>query len=412
MKDIIAKISPGTQEREKFTQTTKEFIDCLQKHLTDAAAVLGGSGAKNTWLAGNHDMDIYVIFDYQKYSQKSSELSKILEPCLKKSFPKKRISSLHGSRDYFQMEFNGFLVEVIPILKIGKAEDAINITDISPLHAKWVKKNAKKMKDDIRLAKQFCKGQKIYGAESFISGFSGYVLEILVVYYGGFEKLLRASSKWRNKQVIDAEKYYKGQDALFHLNKSKQQSPIIVVDPVDKSRNAAAALSKEKFQLFRKKAKSYLNNPNSQYFEEKTLDLAELKNNASKRGYHFVTLEVIPLVGKEDVVGSKLLKAFNFLEKELDSFTVKKSGWEWNKKAIFYFVLEKKDLPSTKISLGPPIKMKDAVKSYKKKHKKSYVKNGRIVAEVKVKFPKLRNHVQNLLNNNYVEERVKKISFS
>mgnify|MGYP002281552998 CR=1 FL=1 len=43
-------------------------------------------------------------------------------------------------------------------------------------------------------------------------------------------------------------------DPLKDIKKSKQHSPIILVDPVDNSRNATAALSKRKSDIIRKKA--------------------------------------------------------------------------------------------------------------------------------------------------------------
>jgi len=84
------------------------------------------------------------------------------------------------------MEKAGILFEFIPVVTIHKASDAQNITDISPLHVAWVNKHIGKLRNDIRLAKLFCKAQGLYGAESHIRGFSGYLLELLVIAYGGF----------------------------------------------------------------------------------------------------------------------------------------------------------------------------------------------------------------------------------
>ena len=76
------------------------------------------------------------------------------------------------------------------MLNIKKGSDALNVTDFSPLHVDWVNKNVKRLRDDIRLAKRFCKVNKLYGAESYIRGFSGYALELLISYYGGFLRFL------------------------------------------------------------------------------------------------------------------------------------------------------------------------------------------------------------------------------
>ncbi len=408
---VLAIISPSREERKQAREISTSFLTSLNSKLKDAQAILGGSGAKDTWLAGNHDVDVFVLFDYKKYADRSLELSEFLESALKKSFPTLKLSRVHGSRDYFQLTFKGLNLEVIPILKISRAEQAKNITDVSPLHSIWVNKHTKKLKDEIRLAKQFLKAQGLYGAESHIMGLSGYVVEILVAHYSSFQKLLKASQTWKVKEVVDAAKHYPKKDALFHLNTSKTQSPLIVIDPVDKSRNAAAALSLEKFQLFQKVAKEYLAHPAISFFEKKKIDFASLQKEAQQKKKNLVFLEITPLSGKEDVVGTKLLKVFHHVEKRLKPFSIVRSGWEWTKgkNASFYFLLAKKELLHTEIRAGPPVELKEHVARFRKEHKDTFVKEGKIYANVKVEFPRLEDLVKAVLKEKYVGERVKKV---
>ena len=326
--EVLKKIKPQKEERKKFEAATASFLSKLHKNISPGKAILGGSGAKDTWLSGNPDIDIFVLFPYEKYKLKSEQLSTLIKPLLTKTFPSQKIAVLHGSRDYFQISFQGFTFEIVPILNIKKAEQTVNITDVSPLHAQWVNTKAKNMKDEVRLAKQFCKAQKIYGAESHIQGFSGYVLEILIVFYGSFQKLLAASQKWKEKEVIDVAKHYPKQDALFNLNKSKQQSPLIVIDPVDKKRNAAAALSFNSLQKFCLLAKEFLNKPLASYFELTPLDQKKLQQEARKQNRHLLFLVIKPIQGKEDVVGVKLWKVFTFLQEKLNPYVVTKADWE------------------------------------------------------------------------------------
>ncbi len=180
MNPFIAAIKPTLDEEKRVKAVTVSFLKKLNANLTDATAILGGSGAKGTWLSGNHDLDIFVLFPLRKYASRSGELSDIIGPVLQKLFPQQQLKRVHGSRDYFQLMYEGFNIEVVPILKIARAEQAVNITDVSPLHTKWVSAKSAAIKDEILLAKQFCKAQSLYGAESYITGFSGYVLEILV----------------------------------------------------------------------------------------------------------------------------------------------------------------------------------------------------------------------------------------
>ena len=134
-------------------------------------------------------------------------------------------------------------------------------------------------------------------------------------------------------------------------------------------------------------------------------------NNSSN--FRTFIVEADALKGKEDVVGSKLLKIFEFVNKELCEFGVKKADWEWKgKKALMYFILKQKTLPKTEIWKGPLVKQKDFVKDFKKKHKKTFVKKGRIYAREKRKYPKAGDFIKILLRNKYVKGRAKKCVLS
>ncbi|PIN76474.1 CCA tRNA nucleotidyltransferase [Candidatus Woesearchaeota archaeon CG10_big_fil_rev_8_21_14_0_10_36_11] len=410
-KCVLENIKPSRKEMDLFREITTSFIARINTKLSGAKAILGGSGAKDTWISKNHDIDIFVKYNYVQYKHQSSQLSVILEKSLKKAFPTVTLYRMHGSRDYFRILYKTYVFEIVPILKIAKAEDAVNITDISPLHAIWVNKNTKVLKDDIRLAKQFTKANKLYGAESYIGGFSGYVLEILVVYYGSFEKLVHASLQWKSKVIIDHSKYYKGKSALFHLNKSKTQSPLLVIDPVDKSRNAAAALSEKSVKKFKELSRKYIRKPTLTFFEQKEIIVADLVKEAKTKKYFVVCITFLPQGEKTDVAGSKVVKVFNFCTKQLTPFSIKKSGWDWNTKspALIYFFVSTNTRETHEVRMGPPLKMKDAVQNFKKKNKKTFIEKGKIKTKVKVKHPHLHDFVKNMIHEKYITEKVKNI---
>lgn len=409
LKEVLKEIKPSKEEEKEVNERISSFLVKVNKGLKDAKAILGGSGAKGTWLSKAYDADIFVQFDYRKYKGRSAELSDILERHLKKRFT--RIKRLHGSRDYFQIKKNRFTFEIVPILKITKAKQAMNITDVSPLHAKWVKRY-RKLADDIRLTKQFCKAQGVYGAESYIMGFSGYQCEILTIYYGGFMKLIRAGAKWEPKTIIDVEKYYRNRnEVLFKLNKSKLVSPLVTIDPVQADRNAAAAMSEEKYLQFVDACKEFLRAPSKEFFEVREISVEELRKRAGKD--KLILLDVKAMAGKEDVVGSKLLKGVEFIRDGLKQrdFKVYGHGWKWDKgkKALFWFIVDKKDLPEYVERKGPPIRNKYHVEKFKKKHKKTFVRGRFIWAKDKRKFRDSSKLVKELIKDKYVKEKVKDI---
>jgi tRNA nucleotidyltransferase (CCA-adding enzyme) len=403
---VLRAIKPTKKEEQMLRQVTASFITHLNSALEDAKAILGGSGAKGTWLRGGYDIDIFVLFPYKKYCDVSDELSDILDRTIKSLFPRRK--RLHGSRDYFQVRYQNYTIEVVPVLNIREARQAKNITDVSPLHVKWVRKLPSIVKDEIRLAKQFTKAAGCYGAESYIGGFSGYVLEVLVGQYRSFEMFVRQAARWEAKTVIDVAGHYrKKSDVFMELNTSKLQSPIIVIDPVDKTRNAAAALSMEKFLLFRKRAQEYLQRPDVSFFEKKKVTLRQLEKETT---HNIVYMEVQPVRGKHDVVGGKLLKAFQYLKNHLAEFTLVDSGWEWDGNATFYFIVQKLQIEPFVMREGPPVTMTDAVASFKKKHKETVEKHGKLFAKIPRREYRLEDAVKKLVNDEDVIGRIKRIN--
>lgn len=391
---VLEKITPTKEEEKLVKKLSFNILKKLEK-IKDTKPILGGSAAKSTFLKNDYDIDIFVKFPL-KY--KTKNISKILEKNLKKIFPK--AIKVHGSRDYFQIKQDLFTFEIVPILNISNPKKAQNITDISPFHTKWVNsKTNQKLLDEIRLAKAFCKANHLYGAESYIRGFSGYTLEILTVYYGSFQNLIKSATKWKPGLRIDIEKY------KSKLNPSKVSS-LIIIDPVQAERNAAAALSEKKFNEFINLAKSFYHNPSKEFFEKKELDPQKL--------HGAVVIKATPLKGKEDVVGAKLIKILGYIKKELDreGFEVKEYDWDWDSEAILWYFVKKETLPLLKKHFGPPIKEKEHVKVFKEKYKNYQIKTekGRIYVELKRKHTKVNDFVKDLISSDmYIKEKVRKI---
>ncbi|MEM3154249.1 MAG: nucleotidyltransferase domain-containing protein [Candidatus Woesearchaeota archaeon] len=400
-KEVLAEIVPSREERQKLFSQVNMFIADLNRELArtrvSAKAVLGGSYAKDTWLSGDYDVDIFVKFNL---AHKEQNLSDILERALKKW----RHVRIHGSRDYFWVS-NGIKYEIVPVLDIQKTDDAENVTDFSPLHVAWVNRKGSRFKNDIRLAKKFCKASNCYGAESYIRGFSGHVLDILVIYYKGIINLLKAARNWKPKVVLDYNNVYKGRAAMM-LNKSKIEGPLILVDPVQPGRNAAAALTQENFDRFVGAAKKFLKRPSKEFFVEKTVDFSAL----IKKG-HLILVKVKTLDEKEDVAGTKFVRAFEHVRAQLADFNVKDAGWVWDRRenGVWWFVLGKKQLPAIIDWPGPPLKFSEAVKKFKKIHKKTFAKKGRVWAKVKREETTPEQVLKRVLNSDFVKQRVKKI---
>jgi tRNA nucleotidyltransferase (CCA-adding enzyme) len=384
---------PSKAEEVKVSSIVKEIIAKITQEITkqklNAKVVVGGSVAKGTWLPGISDIDFFMVFDYDDFSDRSAEISNFAEKVLKKVL--RNLQRLHGSRDYFAAKHENYNLEVVPVLDVSNGQQARNITDYSPLHVKYVAKNIK-IRDDVRLAKQFMKAAGVYGAESYVNGFSGHVIEILSIHYGGFVQLLKHALEWGGKEFIDAERHYKNKDEAFKsINKSKLIGPLVVIDPIESDRNAAAALSFEKLKTFKGCVKKFLASPSLEFFREKIVTLKNLETR--KKGRILIVLEVKTPKGKQDIIGAKMRGLFEKLQKNFTSeeFTVMEKGWLFNSVTRFWFYFGNKPLSPKKLHFGPPINLaKEHIAKFKKvwKSHKISIKNKKYVVELKRKYVK------------------------
>ncbi len=399
LKKVIEDVRPLKEDLKEINECKKEFLKEvnaeIKKHKIDANIFIGGSLAKKTIMRKDrYDIDIFIRFNKKYKKENISDLTEKIIGCLKKIKHLNNIKRIHGSRDYFKIDINKkFFLEIVPVIKVKNPRESENITDLSYSHVKYLKRKVKseKILDEILLAKAFCYSTKCYGAESYINGFSGYGLELLICYYGNFLKFIKAITKNNNKEkiIIDIEKQFKNkQEILMNINSSKLKSPIILIDPTFKQRNALAALSEKTFEKFKKECKKFIKNPNVNVFKIKKQDLNKIKNNSIKKKYEFILLELYTNKQDGDVSGSKLLKFYNHLTKEINKFfEIKNKGFDYpikNKKnaEVFFVIKPKKEI----IFNGPKIKDKNNVLIFKKKHKNTFIKKNKIFAKEKIKF--------------------------
>lgn len=391
IKEVLEKIKLDSCEEKELYQATEEFIKKIKERIASeklkADVFLGGSVAKRTIIKKNeYDVDIFVRFDKKT---KEDEINKLIEKL-------KVVGELHadlvkGSRNYLRFKTKGKTVfEVVPIIKIKDPKEARNVTDLSVFHVEYiencVKKN-KKLADEIKLAKAFAYGSGYYGAESYINGFSGYALELLVCYYKSFMNFVKKMAKIKGKEVIDPKKHYKNKKAvLTNLNEAKLSSPIILIDPTFKERNALAALSSETFMKFQEYCRKFISKPDEKFFKKKVVDEFKLKELAKKKGFDFVKFKVFTNKQQGDIAGSKLLKFFRYFTSKLKRyFDVMAEEFEYSGKdfATYFFVLKKK---TELLIIGPPIDKKENAEKFRQEHKQSYVENNRLYAKEAITF--------------------------
>ena len=271
--DIIKKSKqiaiPNNTQRKKVDKIANQVFSLVNKEAKKQKAVVsvhfGGSYAKETWTPEKIDIDIFVKFK-KTTSEKNFEKvgKKIGFDSLKKFKPYVRYSE----HPFVEADIDGVGVNVVPCYDIKKGEWK-SAADRSTFHTEFMsEKLTGSMKDDIRILKCFLKINGMYGAEIAKQGFSGYVCEVLVYYLGSFENVLKKISKVKNNEMIGE-------------SPRKFESPIVIIDPIDRNRNLGAAISIQNVTNFILIARNFLKKSSLSYFKEKSKDKipAELAKN-------------------------------------------------------------------------------------------------------------------------------------
>jgi tRNA nucleotidyltransferase (CCA-adding enzyme) len=377
---------------ENIRLDAKNIVLQLQKSIKSlkirADVFIGGSLAKNTLsLSENYDIDIFIRFDIS-YSEE--QLSSLLEKIVKSL--KLKYEKVHGSRDYFRISKENTTFEIIPVVKINHPKKARNTTDLSYFHVNYVKsKLSPKLINDVILTKRFFKAAKVYGAESYVSGFSGYACECLIICYKSFDKMISSFLKAKEKIILDPKNYYKKSNILLEMNESKTHSPIVLVDPTFKERNVLAALSQETFDRLKDYIKLYQKSKKSKpdsFFEINKIEEEDMIKEARKTKAEYLKITLSTNRQEGDIAGTKLKKFSSFIIAELSkSFDIVKSEFEYNlsSNADIHLIIKQK---KNQVRVGPPLTMVKAVEGFRKANKNAFIKNKKICVKLPSVSPK------------------------
>jgi len=383
---ILKEIRPTEDESKREERIIKEIIERLKRF--EIEPILVGSVAKKTDLKGDKDIDIFIMFDE---NTKKETLEKRGLEIGRKIFEElnARYEIDYAEHPYTIGFYKGYNIEIVPCYKTKKVKSAV---DRTPYHTEYIKRKLrknKKLRDQILLLKQFMKGIGVYGAEAKIEGFSGYLIELLVINYGSFKNVLEAAKDWRFGEIIDPENLWNKNKGIKHLF---PDANLIIIDPVDRYRNAAAAVSRQSVGKFKIKADEFLKNPNRNFFfppERKPPSIEEIKRAMLSRGTKFILLKFIHPKININSLYSQLRKTIRSVGNSIKKkgFRIMKSDFWTDEKnlSILLFEMEVWKLPMIERRRGPPVD-KDKINQnrFLKKYKnRTYLDDGRWIADVK-----------------------------
>ncbi len=254
---------PTKSEVKKMQEYAKGLAKKINTEMPAQKVIVGGSVAKGTFIRGSNDVDLFVVYSKEK---SKDALEKDALRAAKKAFPQAKIQISYAEHPYIKIFMGTHKIDLVPAFEYKKGQELRSSVDRSAEHVKYVKKHLTENKrHEIVLLKQFFKANGIYGAEIKVKGFSGYLCELLILKYGTFKGVLRL---FRTKPpFIEIQKTYKQKEIPALLKKFN--APLVVIDPTDKQRNVAAAVSEESLKKIMKLAKEFLKKPNANIFFKK-----------------------------------------------------------------------------------------------------------------------------------------------
>ena len=242
LNEVLEKIRPDKKEIEKIANISKKLKDKAVRENVEPLIV--GSVAKETNLKGA-DIDLFIKFNKNiDLKQKGLEIARKILPDGKE---------LYAQHPYLRGEIEGIGLDVVPCYIINDSSNSISAVDRTPFHTKWVNDNIQGKEDEVRLAKQFLKGAGAYGANAAVGGFSGYLVEILIIKYGNFKNLIEEISQWKPPVIIQKVE-------------GVPEAAMMLQDPVDEKRNVSAGVTLKGIGAAILASKAFLNKPTIEFF--------------------------------------------------------------------------------------------------------------------------------------------------
>ena len=360
--EVLVTLRPTQEERDHVCGLARRLIASIEQ-TGKAQAMVVGSIARHTWVRGDRDLDVFMLFD-PALSREELELQGLsLARSIAGAFTDK-FHEKYAEHPYINANIDDVDVDLVPCYNVDSATRIQSAVDRTPFHTRYITDRINGLIDDVLLLKRFTKAGGIYGSDQMTEGFSGYLCELLVLHYGGFTPLLEAAAGWRPHIIIDIE---------HHATKSFDE-PLVVIDPVDPRRNVAAAVSLEKMAGFVELARGYLESPSDEFFAH-ALERCILKKELAavirqRKTFVYAIIFLTPPFIPEVVVPQlkrSLLSVRELLER--NGFAVHHAHYDMQpEQCMFLFELLVGDLPAVRHHAGPPLWNSINADRFREKH--------------------------------------------
>ncbi len=438
--EVLKDITPTQKEIVLINNITEKLKNLLSKKATELNINFiriepqGSTGIKQTQLKNDFDIDLFIGLDYRQFKLNYKGLNKSkLKKKSKKDFLAlcnnwilqsltlnefHNPSLLYAEHPYVTVNYllNDTKVKIDIVLYFDleleyiKRNGPITSVDRSPWHGYFVRDNlTSEQKNDVRLLKQFFKVCYSYGDKSAIGrvGFIGYSAELLIYYFKDLKNLFRNFSEL-DKNPQD---YYNRNPEELSKIVHFQNDYLIIIDPIDKNRNVASAISERAYKYCNQKIIEFLEQPSQEFFRIKPIseaDLSDKKDRISSRIFiielqntnekiHY-TINRDKLYSLGDSIKANGEKEFShanrfgtiifevYFEDDKNQYNI----------AIF---CEKPKIPESYIRKGPPITEEKHVVNFMNKNPDYFEKEGYLWVETQREYNNFSDFLNEFVKN-------------
>ena len=384
--EILTSLRPSPDEAARVEAVAEKVLAVIDASGV-ARGMVVGSIARNTWTSGDHDLDIFMLFDPSVSREALEGEGRALGTAIARQFDGPVVEK-YAEHPYTNTIIEGFDIDLVPCYAVESAARIQSAVDRTPFHTLYIISRIVGHEDDVRLFKQFLKVSGLYGSDTLTEGFAGYLCELLILFFGGFHQVIAAAADWKPGVFIDCEE---------HATKSFTD-PLVVIDPVDPARNVAASLSLDRFAEFVELCRGYVAGPSRTFFEPQVLpeisggafDSVLTARGTTVLALRFPTPKAIP-----DIIVPQLRRTEEGITTMLSryEFPVHRSASYMGDEVCMILVeLLTGTLPALRRHAGPPVWNKENAEKFVAKYQDAEIfggpaiEDGRYFTEIERKY--------------------------
>ncbi len=435
---ILKQLRPTQSENNQVRKTFEKIREAVEltakkQHLELSFICLEGSaGRKQTHLHNKKELDIFIGLP-PSLIPGPEKPPRIIKPVLQKSLKKlvrnvgikaakmagcKDIKIAYAEHPYVTTTLDGFIIDLVFCfdlsLKQISESGPLTAVDRTPHHSRFVDENlSSTQRDDVRLLKAFFQTCWVYGDKSPVgrSGFTGFSAEIIIYHWKNISNALK---NLENLQFTPLDYFGRTNIELKHLF---PKDPLIIIDPTDSNRNAAASISERAFRYAAYTAAKVLHHPSPKFFLQKDIPVLSSQEEEQLEPSYYVFEYRDETGWHYTKTRDKLYQYFTRLCRFLEREPTKEPRFGFStfeevfNEAIFTIALYVTNPTiSPKYSrIGPPPHLDEAVRNFLQKHPTAVLRENRYLVEIPRAFTLARDVIHHYLENHPLIPRLRQI---